>query len=386
MKYVEFVSNVKTICGDDAIACLPDELAKYRTRNVFLISDERKGAWERIKAAFSGRRDMKIKAAYQDNPGIVDDKLVRELCDIYTLNTCDAIVACGGSGIINTAKLLHMMLVTGLRDFEGLVGMDYAHSVTQIPFITIPSSVEVSSDATKVAVATCGGKLVQLVSDCLAPDCCIVDGILAADLDVQTLAIGCINVLSTALDSYTSIQSIALTDSYNIKAIEGVFRCAGAALDGDRNARLTIAESAVLGGIAMSNAMIGFTSAIAGAINGKESRIARNTLPALLPYTAEYLAERNKEKFSRLLFYVAGETEYIATPENMRAEVCARKIAELTLLIAERAGLESRLQNMGVKREDFGEISERAITSGMIFSVPGRVQTMEIAGILERAY
>ncbi|MDE6550061.1 MAG: iron-containing alcohol dehydrogenase [Clostridia bacterium] len=386
MRYGEFVNKVKVICGTGSVDALPTELLRRGAHSVLLICDNVGGAPSAIKDAFDKAGGIKIKAAYTGSTEFADNKLINELYDIYTLNQCDCIVVSGGSGITNTAKLLRMMLSTGVRNIDALIGMDYIHSAFSVPFAAVPSVLDVGVDATKIAVYLSGNRLIQLVSDEATPDCCVIDSAVMKDVAKKDMGLSCIGILSCAISAYIGMQSGVISDEFSLESVKIIADHAIAALEGDAHAIGRVGEAAVLTGIAVSNSMVGLTAAVASSITSITGVKQSEALPCVLAHCLRWEEERLKDKFARLLYYVAGGEVYLSTADKERGDECCNRIQSLICDIASRCDISVKLSELGVDESAFSDIVDAVEVNGAILSCAPHIGKSDIAVILDKSY
>ena len=386
MRYGEFVNKVKVICGAGSIDSLPHELSRRGARSVLLICDAAGGALGAIKSAFDKCDGIKIKAAYTGATDFADNVLINELYDIYSLNQCDCIVVSGGSGITNTAKLLRMMLSTGVRNIDSLIGMDYIHGTYSVPFIAVPSVLDVGVDATKIAVYSSGRRIIQLVSDEATPDCCVIDPSAMKDVATKEMGLSCIGILSCAISAYIGMQSGILSDEFAFESVKIIADRAIEALDGDEDAIGRVGEAAVMTGIAVSNSMVGFAAAIASSIASHSQVRPSEATACVLANCLRLEAERLGDKFSRLLYYAAGGEAYLSTDDKDRADECCNRIDSLICDIAAKCGIALKLGELGVAASAFPDIIDSAEVNGAILSCARNISKADIADILDKSY
>ncbi|MDE5618047.1 MAG: iron-containing alcohol dehydrogenase [Clostridia bacterium] len=386
MKYDEFVNRIKVICGVGCVDSLPAELLKRGVHSVLLLCDDGFGAPEAVKDAFAKSSDIKIKAAYHGSPKFADNKLINDLYDIYKLNQCDCIVVSGGNGITNTAKLLRMMLTTGVRNLPSLIGMDYIHGEEKVPFANVPSVLDVGGDATKIAVFLSGGKVMQLVSDEAIPDYCVIDPNVMKDVSPRELGLSCIGTLACAISAYTGLQGEIVSGAFALKAISAIASNVCDALDGDINSICRVGEAAVLSGIAVSNSMVGLTSALAAGVAGVALVRRSEVMPCVMEAAIRYEAEELKDKYAKLLFYVAGEERFLATDNKNKADECCRAIKELIDTVCTKCKIATSLSELGVDKESFAAITDAVEVNGAILSCARNITRQDISQILEKSY
>lgn len=123
-----------------------------------------------------------------------------------------------------------------------------------------------------------------------------------------------------------------LSDAYAVTALRTIAGSLKKAVaDGsDTDARIEMANAALMAGISFSNSMVGIVHGIGHAL-GAVCRIPHGTaMNILLPHCMMYNMDVCGERYADLLLYLAGAEVYASTPEKERAEACIRSIRSLS--------------------------------------------------------
>ncbi|HEY8347702.1 MAG TPA: iron-containing alcohol dehydrogenase [Symbiobacteriaceae bacterium] len=160
-----------------------------------------------------------------------------------------------------------------------------------VPFAVIPITAGTGSETTLVAVIAHPEQKVKMefVSHHFLPDVAVLDPRMTRSLPPRLTAATGMDALVHAIEACTCIQRNPLSDAYAWAAIKLIREYLPRAVANGRDieARLAMANAALMAGAAFSNSMVGLVHAIGHAC-GSVARVAHGTAMAiLLPHVME---------------------------------------------------------------------------------------------------
>ena len=203
---------------------------------------------------------------------------------------CDLVVGVGGGSVIDSAKAIAAVAVSGgaLLDHLEVIGRGLPLSRPPLPCVALPTTAGTGSEVTRNAVlaSPLHRVKVSLRSPSMLPRLAIVDPALTLDLPrALTVSTG-LDALTQVIEPFVSSRRNPMTDAW---CVDGMRRAATAlaraAADGaDREAREQMSLVSLYGGLALANAGLGAVHGFAGPIGGMFDAPHGAICAALLPH------------------------------------------------------------------------------------------------------
>ena len=389
--YYEFYCPVKIVSGYKAIDNLPHELQQMNVKRPLIITDKGivlAGIIDLIKEVFK-EYDMDIPLIYDEVPPDSSNKIVNQAASVFRKNNCDSIIAIGGGSAIDTAKGLNIVVSEDTDDLMKFVGADRIDHPL-MPFVVIPTTAGTGSEVTLVAVIYNEDKGVKMAftSYFLLPNVAILDPRMTLSLPSNITAATGMDALTHAIEAFYCLQKNPLSDGYAISAIRLIRDNLLEAVKNGKNkqARLAMANAALMAGIAFSNSMVGMVHSL-GHATGSVAHVPHGVAMSIfLPFGMEYNLEKNQNELAELLMYLGGEEEYSKTPQNERAMRSIEIIKELKNNLYDLCKLPRTLKEAGVSEDKLPEIAKLAIDDPSIIFNPKEMSFDQAMKILKKAY
>ncbi|MBN1947911.1 MAG: iron-containing alcohol dehydrogenase [Bradymonadales bacterium] len=387
-KYYEFNCPVKILSGRKALANLPYELTQLGAQMALVVTD--KGVVgakliKQVEAAFKDS-DREIGAIYDETPPDSSAAAVNQVARFYQEKGCDCLVAVGGGSVIDTAKGANIVISEQVDDLTELQGVDRITARMQ-PLVAIPTTAGTGSEVTNVAVVydDRSGVKMGFMSNRLYPQVAILDPVMTLTLPAKMTAATGMDAYTHAVEAYYCLQKNPVSDAFATLAIKLIDQhLVQAVTDGkDTNARMGMANGALLAGIAFSNSMVGMVHALAHATGGV-ARVAHGVANSiLLPYGMAY----NLDKVPR---YLAELAEIMGEPvagldERARAEKAIEHVKALRARLHEACGLPLTLSQAGVKEDQIEQIARVSINDGTLTYNPEEMTYDDALKVLKEA-
>lgn len=217
---LDFVTNRRVICGENALRELPSVLRWYGKNKVFLVVFHKDAAC--VKAAEEELSDAGIPYTVYDKVTSEPDlNVIDEGTKLCLESGCDAVTAIGGGSVIDTAKTISMMATNGgcTEDYQ-LNGRE----VTKIPllFIAVPTTAGTGAEATKVSVVYNANKGFKkaLYHNSMIAEVAILDPSTSIGLPPRVTAATGMDAITHAIESYVSKNANVISRMYSLKALE----------------------------------------------------------------------------------------------------------------------------------------------------------------------
>ncbi|HET6351831.1 MAG TPA: iron-containing alcohol dehydrogenase, partial [Coriobacteriia bacterium] len=258
------------------------------------------------------------------------------------------------------------------------------------PLVAIPTTAGTGAEVTGAAVIKDTERDVKMafVSFDLAPHVAVLDPRMTAALPPRLTASTAMDALVHCVEAATGRQANPLSSAYAHAAIALIRDYLPRALDdgNDTDARLALANAALMAGVAFSNSMVGIVHALGHACGAVAHVPHGEAMAILLPASMEFNAEvpAVAEAYGELLLPLAGAEVYAATAAVARPGAAIDAVRALLRRGAE-AGMPLRLLEAGVKREQIEHIAKLALDDGSIAFNPRGVEYPLALAILEES-
>ena len=387
-KYYEFIIPTKILAGRKALSNLAYELDQLGSSRPLLITDKgvaAAGLVDKVIASLADG-DRGLGPIFDEVPVDSSNRVVNRVAALYRDEGCDGIIALGGGSAIDTAKGVNILVSEDADDLLDFQGIDRLTRPMR-PLIAIPTTAGTGTEATNAAVIyneETGAKM-ALVSWRLFPHVALVDPVMTSTLPARITAATGMDALTHAVEAYTGLQKNPVSDGFALAAIRLIARYLVSAVrdGGDEEARLGMANAALLAGIAFTNSMVGAVHALAHATGGV-CHVPHGVANGIfLPWVLEYNGERIQGELAELADVLVGRG---AGSDLARAKASVDAIRRLQADCREHSGLPVTLAEAGVDRGILPRIARAALDDGALNYNPEEADEADLLGILEKAF
>lgn len=214
----------------------------------------------------------------------------------------DTIIALGGGSPMDAAKGMWIFYEHPEVNFDDLKQkfMDIRKRAFKYPelgrkskLICIPTTSGTGSEVTPFAVISdkANGKKYPLTDYSLTPTIAIVDPEFTTNLPARATADTGMDVLTHAVEAYTSVMANDYTDGLALNAIKLVFEYLPRAVHDGKNdlkAREKMHNAATIAGMAFANAFLGIAHSMAHKLGAEYHLVHGRTCGILLPHVIRY--------------------------------------------------------------------------------------------------
>jgi len=352
--------------GED-IESLPEVLPINGERLAFITGRkflDESGLWRRISSIFKNFIISRFKVAQTNPPcGVVDE------CREFLRKTeSQMVIAIGGGSVLDVAKAA-----------AALVGADYACldfllkkrelRKKGLPVIAIPTTTGTGSEVTPFTVFSYQDTKITLESEFLYPDCAVLLSpplkFLTGDLLATTVA----DALCHALEAFWSRRANFVSDAFSAESLYRIISHTLKALDnGDIYHRYELLKASCLAGLAFSNTRTTGCHAIS------------------YPLTARWGIPHGQACFFTLLPIMRMNYEAISAKfDNLTRRLGFTSFSEFTESIkhiSRYMGLDKRLKDYGVNKEDIEWIAEKSLSPERMANNPIELSKDKVKKIL----
>jgi alcohol dehydrogenase class IV len=371
-----------TFVGPGSALQLCDSIALFGLRRVLIVSDAvlvKLGIVEPLRAALAARG---IEVAVHD--GITPDPTYEVLergCEAVRAHRADAILAVGGGSVIDAAKIIDAMAVSG-KSAARLVGM-LKVGKPMLPLFAIPTTAGTGSEVTVAAVATDPVRHVKkvVIDPKLVPAAAALDPELSRGMPPHITAATGMDALTHAVEAYVNRWPHAETAFHAVAAVRMIFASLPrACADGnDLEAREAMLLGSFYAGLAFTKAYVGYVHAFSHKVGGKYGVPHGLGNAILLPLVLEFLrdAPLAERRLAELAVAIGAGTT--GEPPAVLAQRFVERVRELNRSVGIPASI------VQLKAEDVTEVARAAmIEAHRDYPVPKNMTFREAEALLRQ--
>lgn len=377
-----FSTTPRIVMGPGSIKTIGIEVKARSAKRVLIVTDKGVVAAGLLKSIEESFKAAKINYAVFDK--VEPDpryEIVADCVEMAKKTRAQLLVGIGGGSPMDITKTAAIMLTN-----KGPIGAYFGVNLVPnpgLPIILVPTTAGTGSEVTPIAILSDEGEKLKkgIVSPYLYPTISILDAELTLGLPPHVTAATGMDALIHGIEAFTSINATGITDMFNLRAIELIYKNIRIAYaKGDNiEARSAMMEGALLAGIGFANAGVTAVHAFAYPI-GAEFHIPHgiaNTL--MLPHVIRFNVLGNLEKFAQLAKPFGIPTQGL---DNL--QIVDKVIAAIDRL-ADDIKVPRHLAEFGVKEKDIPMLAEGALKSTRLLVNNPRNLTLEDAKKIYKA-
>ena len=297
----------------------------------------------------------------------------------------DFIVALGGGSSIDTAKGIGIVVnnpdFADVKSLEGVAATRYK----AVPTFALPTTAGTAAEVTinYVIIDEDAKKKMVCVAPNDIPAVAIVDPELMYSMPKGLTAATGMDALTHAIESYITPGAWAMSDMFELKAIEMIAANLKAAVDNgnDVAAREAMSQAQYIAGMGFSNVGLGIVHSMAHPLGAHYDTPHGVANALLLPYVMEYNAESPAApKYIHIAKAMGVNTDGMTESEGIRAAVDA--VRKLSLSI----GIPQKLHEINVKEEDLHQLAVDAFNDVCTGGNPRPTSVEEIEALYRKAF
>ena len=288
----------------------------------------------------------------------------------------DTIIALGGGSVMDAAKVMWMFYEQPQVDFRDLVQkfMDIRKRAFRFPelgkkakYVGIPTTSGTGSEVTPFAVISDkkNNRKYPLADYSLTPTIAIVDPAFVLTVPASVTADTGMDVLTHAVEAYTSTLANDYTDGLALQAIKLVFENLESSVkNADFESREKMHNASTMAGMAFANAFLGMSHSMAHKIGGFFHTVHGRTNAILLPYVIRYNGTRPAKAatWPKYNYYKADvKFQDIAKMLGLPAstpEEAVDALAKAVYDLGERVGIDMSIKGQGVDEKEYMDTVE----------------------------
>jgi aldehyde dehydrogenase (NAD+) len=372
------IKQTQIIQKPDASRELGKILVSDAITNVLIVTDDILLNLGLLKPMFEGLEENNI--AYHIYHGVVPNPTIKNIEQakrVYIDNGCKAIIAFGGGSVIDCAKIVGVVALSGkpVRRYDFIIPM----VPKMARLYAVPTTAGTGSEVTLSAVITDESrkKKMSITDAKLAPNYAILDANLMIGLPKHITAATGIDALTHAIEAYVGDWKFKFTDANAVKAVKTIFtHLETAHSDGENiEARDNMALAATYGGYAFRTGGIGYVHTIAHRLSELYGTPHGLANAIVLPHVLDHSFETIYPKLACL----AKKAEIADHSQSDReiARAVVRKVKKLN----KNLGIPKHAHQ--IRNADIHLIAKRAITeANATYPVPKVMNQNEMRKLL----
>lgn len=360
-QYYEYFNAIKILSGNQALANISPELIKREKCSPLIICQKElidRGILKTLIRAIKNT-GIEPKKVFQYNKE-ADEACTAKALYEFESNNCDSVIAVGDSDVFELGSK-----IKSSRDQK-------EQCLAKTTFIAIPTA----------------GTGMEILGD---PDLIVLDPGMAFSFSIRETVLSAVDTICHGIETYTSSKKNPVSDVYAFSAIKLVAESIPAIIKkcGDRKARHTLSNGAVLSGMGFSNSGGGITHVIAKGLTQCCKVSHTEAVSIILPRCLEHNMIQNDQYYGELLLPLKGPEVYSETPLYERGRSFHNCIRNMISEYQSKWNIPVCLSQVGVKRSDFDTIVTHSIknanTDKNTCDIP-QVDIKDIIDILNLAF
>ena len=303
----------------------------------------------------------------------------------FKASGADFIVALGGGSSIDTAKGIGIVVnnpdFADVKSLEGVAATRYK----AVPTFALPTTAGPAAEVTinYVIIDEDAKKKMVCVDPNDIPAVAIVDSELMYSMPKGLTAATGMDALTHAIESYITPGAWAMSDMFELKAIEMIAANLKAAVDNgnDAMAREAMSQAQYIAGMGFSNVGLGIVHSMAHPLGAHYDTPHGVANALLLPYVMEYnAASPASPKYIHIAKAMGVNTVGMTESEGIRAAVDA--VRNLSLSI----GIPQKLHEINVREEDLHQLAIDAFNDVCTGGNPRATSVEDIEALYRKAF
>ncbi|PWG05129.1 iron-containing alcohol dehydrogenase [Polaribacter aquimarinus] len=367
-----------SLIGPGALNDLGDELKSLPYKKALFVTDSvlvKIGVAKQVAEVLQASNiEIVLYKDVQPNPTV---KNVNDGLALLKENNCDFILTLGGGSPQDCGKAIGILATNGgnIENYEGI----HMSKNKSLPIIAINTTAGTASEVTINYVITDEKRHIKMVmvdKNCLV-DIAVNDPKLMLNKPAALTAATGMDALTHAIETYITKGAFEWSDVLALEAIKLISESLEDAVKNGNNleARSKMAWGQFIAGQAFSNAGLGFVHSMAHQLGGMYDLPHGVANAILLPHVEKFNIPACAHKLKNVAKAMGVDISNMNDEEGANAAIKAIKA------LSKAVGIPSGLRELGVKEEDFKEMSENALADVCTGGNPREVnleETMEI--------
>lgn len=349
----------EVVFGEDALS----KLAELHGKSAFIVTDKiinELGLVDKVKEqlALAGMTSQVFDEVEPD-PSL---QTVRKGIALMHQQKPDWVIAVGGGSVMDAAKAMRVeyelpdMKADEINPFMTDLGLGKKCKVA-----CVPTTSGTGAEATFAVVLTdtADQRKLSLINREIVPDIAIVDPACSASMPPGVTSNTGMDVLTHAVEGFTSTWKNDFTDGMCLKAIQLVFQYLPRAVkDGnDMEARERMANAATIAGIGFINSLAAMAHAMGHSLGGVFHTPHGRAVGLFLPYTIEFIGDVREDLWAEIVRFLNMDI-----PKGKKA---SSVLAEAIRNLAKEINEPTSLKELGIEQDKLNATMPKLVDNVM---------------------
>ncbi|MEP4146120.1 MAG: iron-containing alcohol dehydrogenase [Halioglobus sp.] len=366
-----------TFTGADSVKDLCRTISQFGIDKVLIVTDKplvELGALDTTLATLTNNG-----VAHEIYDGVLPDptqQVVNDGIEVLKQAQCDAVMAFGGGSSIDAAKVIALAAANDCKA-EDCLGLKQC-KLPALPFFAVPTTAGTGSEATMIAVISDNETHEKsgVIDPALIPRATALDPIVMRGLPPHITAATGMDALTHAIEAYIGVWEMPETRYYSMSAIKLIFdNLPEACANGDNlEAREAMAMASYYGGLAITNALVGYVHAVSHNLGAKYGVPHGLANAMVLPHVLDLMKGAAAEKMADIAIHAGlGESSegHAALTDKLVA-----KVRELNETIGIPATTDV------IREEDVKDLVDAALQEGSGYPTPRYLERSECEALV----
>ena len=377
----EFEWPVRWVVGPTALDQLSAELKRLGSKNPLLLSDEgvaKAGMLDKVLALL---RESQLKHEVYDRvPLESDSKVLESLYEFCRHHKIDAVISLGGGSVLDSGKVLALMLGYQKSRVNELESYEYFHE-QRFPHVCLPTTSGTGSEAGNGAVVKDGDKKLLVAGAGLYPNVAILDPRLTLSMPTRLRVATAMDAWTHSWESLFGRQRNPLSAALARSCLFAIPPALETLTREPQNAEacLKLSECASLAGIAFTHSMVHMAHSLAHALAQFMPISHGEAVAVFLPLSVSWGLESGDLSLKDFYYekHTLGWT---------REEQILEWLFKVRNPLCEPQRLALSLADTGFAKEKIPLLIEAASLDGTSVFIPSRLNSKQIETMVRWAY
>ncbi|MCB1703801.1 MAG: iron-containing alcohol dehydrogenase [Halioglobus sp.] len=356
---------------------LSQAIGQFGMRKILVVTDKPLRELGILDPTLAALHSAGVETAVFD--GVLPDPteaVVDQGIDCFQRERCDSVLAFGGGSSIDAAKVIALGSANNCKA-AACIGAKKCKRPA-VPFFAVPTTAGTGSEATFIAVISNNDTHEKgpVIDPSLIPKAAALDPEVMRGLPAAITAATGMDALTHAIESYIGRWETEDTNYYGLAACRLIFdNLAEACRNGSNlQAREAMALASHYGGLAITNALVGYVHAISHNLGAKYGIPHGLGNAMVLPHVLELMKDDAAAKLADIAVYCGMGKR--SDPDATLARTLIDRVWELN----EEIGIP--LTSEAIREEDIEALVSAAIAEGANYPSPRFISEEECRGIL----
>ncbi|GHD31438.1 iron-containing alcohol dehydrogenase [Parahalioglobus pacificus] len=358
--------------GADSVKELCNTIAQFGASRVLIVTDKPLVELGVLDSTISALESHGVSATIYD--GVLPDptqKVVDDGLAVLAQSGCDAVLAFGGGSSIDAAKVIALAAANQCKA-EDCLGLRQCKEPA-LPFFAVPTTAGTGSEATMIAVISDNETHEKngVIDPALIPKATALDPVIMQGLPAHITAATGMDALTHAIEAYIGVWEVPETKYYCLSAIKLIFDNLPMACSDGSNlaAREAMAHASYYGGLAITNALVGYVHAVSHNLGAKYGVPHGLGNAMVLPHVLELMKDVAAPKFAEIARHVNLGNEGDSDAALTEALITHVKALNDTIGIPETTDV--------IKEADIKDLVDAALKEGSGYPTPRFLERAE---------